>query len=120
MIIGYYDNNGYFYIVDRLKELIKVKGFQVAPAELEGILLTHPHVADCAVVGIPDNRAGEIPRAFVVRKSNKVSEKELDSFMSSKVSEYKQLKGGVWFVDSIPKSPSGKILRRLLRDHKLL
>ena len=114
--IGYYDNDGYFYIVDRLKELIKVKGFQVAPAELEEVLLTHPQVADCAVLGMPDNRAGEIPKAFVVRKSNEVSEKELISFVSSKVSEYKHLKGGVRFVDSIPKSPSGKILKRLLKD----
>ena len=115
-MIGYYDNDGYFYIVDRLKELIKVKGFQVAPAELEDVLLTHPQVADCAVVGMPDRRAGEIPKAFVVRKSNEVLEKELISFVASKVSEYKHLKGGVMFVDFIPKSPSGKILRRLLKD----
>ena len=114
--VGYYDSDGHFYIVDRLKELIKVKGFQVAPAELEGVLLTHPQVADCAVVGVPDERSGEVPKAFVVRKSPDVSEKDLDKFVSSKVSAHKHLKGGVVFVDSIPKSPSGKILRRLLRD----
>ena len=113
---GYYDSEGHFYIVDRLKELIKVKGFQVAPAELEGVLLTHPQVADCAVVGVSDERSGEVPKAFVVRKSPDVSEKDIDRFVSSKVSAHKHLKGGVVFVDSIPKSPSGKILRRLLKN----
>ena len=114
--IGYYDNDGHFYIVDRLKELIKVKGFQVAPAELEGVLLTHPQVADCAVVGVSDERSGEVPKAFVVCKSPDVSEKDLDRFVSSKVSAHKHLKGGVVFVDSIPKSNAGKILRRQLRE----
>ena len=95
ILVGYYDNDGHFYIVDRLKELIKVKGFQVAPAELEGVLLTHPQVADCAVVGMPDERSGEVPKAFVVRKSPDVSEKDLDRFVSSKVSAHKHLKGGV-------------------------
>jgi acyl-CoA synthetase (AMP-forming)/AMP-acid ligase II len=114
--IGYYDEDGHFYIVDRLKELIKVKGFQVAPAELEGLLLTHPQIADCAVVGVADERAGEVPRAFVVRKSKDVSEQDVENFVASKVSKHKHLKGGVVFVDAVPKSPSGKILRRLLRD----
>ncbi len=66
--IGYADEDGYFWIVDRLKELIKYKGFQVAPAELEALLLTHPAVADAAVIGVPDEEAGELPKAFVVRK----------------------------------------------------
>ena len=114
--VGYYDSDGHFYIVDRLKELIKVKGFQVAPAELEGVLLTHPQVADCAVVGVSDDRSGEVPKAFVIRKSRNVSEKDIDRFVSSKVSAHKYLKGGVVFVDSIPKSPSLKILRRLLKN----
>jgi acyl-CoA synthetase (AMP-forming)/AMP-acid ligase II len=114
--VGYYDEDGHFYIVDRLKELIKVKGFQVAPAELEGLLLTHPQIADCAVVGVADERAGEVPRAFVVRKSKDVSEQDVENFVASKVSKHKHLKGGVVFVDAVPKSPSGKILRRLLRE----
>ena len=93
-----------------------MKGFQVAPAELEGLLLTHPQIADCAVVGVADERAGEVPRAFVVRKSKDVSEQDVENFVSSKMSKHKHLKGGVVFVDAVPKSPSGKILRRLLRD----
>ena len=92
-----------------------MKGLQVAPAELEGLLLTHPHIADCAVVGVSDGRVGEVPKAFVVRKSKNVSEYNITSFIASKLSKHKHLKGGVVFVDSIPKSPSGKILRRLLR-----
>lgn len=80
--IGYYDDDKYIYVVDRMKELIKYKGFQVAPAELEAILLTHDAVLEAAVVGIPDERAGEIPRAFVVRKPSKlVTEEELIEFV---------------------------------------
>ena len=93
-----------------------MKGLQVAPAELEGILLSHPQIADVAVVGVDDEWAGEVPKAFVVLKSGDVSETEIHDFMSSKVAEHKQLKGGVSFVDAIPKSPSGKILRRLLKE----
>ena len=93
-----------------------MKGFQVAPAELEGLLLTHPQIADCAVVGVADERAGEVPRAFVVRKSKDVSEQDVENFIASKVAKHKHLKGGVVFVDAVPKSPSGKILRRLLRE----
>lgn len=113
---AYYDSDGHVYIVDRLKELIKVKGLQVAPAELEGILLSHPMIADAAVVGVADEWAGEVPKAFVVGKSGDVSEKDVQEFVSSKVAEHKQLKGGVVFLDAIPKSPSGKILRRFLKE----
>ena len=102
--------------MDRLKELIKVKGLQVAPAELEGTLLSHPEITDAAVVGVADEWAGEVPKAFVVCKSSDVSEIEVQEFMSLKVAKHKQLKGGVVFVDAIPKSPSGKILRRLLKE----
>lgn len=81
--IGYYDSDGYFYIVDRLKELIKYKGFQVPPAELEGILLTHPEVVDAAVIGIPDERSGELPLGFVVRKpKSKVTAQEIVEFVN--------------------------------------
>ncbi|XP_069685509.1 uncharacterized protein [Periplaneta americana] len=116
--LGYYDEEGKFYIVDRSKELIKVKGFQVAPAELEEILRSHPHIEDAAVVGIPDERSGEIPKAFVVPKEKKISEEEVKKFVAEKVSDYKHLKGGVEFISSIPKSPSGKILRRLLKERR--
>ncbi|XP_066996455.1 luciferin 4-monooxygenase [Anabrus simplex] len=112
--IGYYDNDGYFFIIDRLKELIKYKGFQVAPAELEGLLMSHPAVQDAAVIGVPDDNAGELPRAFVVKKKD-VTEEELIAYIEKQVSPHKRLRGGVEFVEEIPKNPSGKILRRELR-----
>ncbi|KAI9336182.1 hypothetical protein DFJ73DRAFT_850611, partial [Zopfochytrium polystomum] len=114
--IGVIDRNGFVYIVDRIKELIKYKGLQVAPAELEAYLLTHPAVADSAVIPIPDERAGELPRAYVVLKANvTVTEAELHKFIDAKVSQHKRLRGGIIFTDAIPKSASGKILRRVLR-----
>lgn len=113
--LGYYDKEGHFYVVDRLKELIKVKGFQVAPAELEEILRSHPDIDDAAVIGVPDERAGEVPRAFVVPKRSQISEEDVKKYVAEKMSEYKQLKGGVEFLASVPKSPSGKILRRMLK-----
>ncbi|CAH1791176.1 unnamed protein product [Owenia fusiformis] len=118
--IGHYDEEGHFYIVDRLKELIKYKGYQVAPAELENLLLSHPKVADAAVIGIPDEAAGEIPKAFVVIKPNEtVSAENVLNFIEKKVSPQKRLRGGVQFIKQIPKSPSGKILRRILRSKYL-
>ena len=114
--IGHVDADGYWYIVDRLKELIKVKGFQVPPAELESLLLTHPAVVDVAVIGVPDDEAGERPKAFVVLKpGSDATATELQDFVAEHVASYKRL-SDVAFVDAIPKSPSGKILRRLLRD----
>ncbi|KAG9077207.1 hypothetical protein FS749_010926 [Ceratobasidium sp. UAMH 11750] len=118
------NKSGDVFIVDRLKELIKVRGFQVAPAELEGHLLDHPMVDDAGVIGLPDEYSGEVPLAFVVlsaqaKKSGKGDaemKKEIAKFVSDKKVNYKWLKGGVVFVDNIPKNPSGKILRRLLRD----
>lgn len=110
------DADGHVTIVDRLKELIKYKGFQVAPAELEALLLTHPAIADAAVIGIPDQEAGETPRAFVVlRPDAQVTDAEITAFMQDKVATYKVVHDIV-FTDAIPKSASGKILRRLLRD----
>jgi acyl-CoA synthetase (AMP-forming)/AMP-acid ligase II len=109
-------------IVDRIKELIKVKGFQVAPAELEAHLLTHPAVADCAVIQVPDEAAGEVPKAFIVKATDFVStpDDEVAAAVTKHVSDhkahYKWLKGGVEILEAVPKSPSGKILRRLLRD----
>jgi len=118
--MGYVDDEGYFYVVDRLKELIKYKGMQVAPAELEALLLSHPAVDDAAVVPFPDEEAGEIPKAFVVVKpGQKVTQEEIKAFVKSKVTSYKQVRL-VEFVDKIPKSPSGKILRRTLLPPKQL
>ncbi|CAG9863045.1 unnamed protein product [Phyllotreta striolata] len=114
--LGYYDEDEFFFIIDRLKELIKYKGFQVAPAELEAILLNHPKVLDVGVVGAPDENVGELPVAFVVKKPGmEVTEQELIETVNKKVSPHKRLRGGVVFVNAIPKNPSGKILRRELR-----
>jgi acyl-CoA synthetase (AMP-forming)/AMP-acid ligase II len=114
--VGRFDADGHLYIVDRVKELIKYKGFQVPPAELEALLITHPDVADVAVIGVPDDEAGELPKAFVVkREGSSVTETDLQDFVKEKVAHYKQVRQ-VAFVDEIPKSASGKILRRMLRD----
>ncbi|MEP3637001.1 MAG: AMP-binding protein [Paracoccaceae bacterium] len=109
------DEDGYMFIVDRLKELIKYKGFQVAPAELEATLVAHPGVQDAAVIGKPDDEAGEIPIAFVIPTDPAPSEDELKSHIASTLAPYKQLQQ-IQFVQDIPKSPSGKILRRVLRQ----
>jgi acyl-CoA synthetase (AMP-forming)/AMP-acid ligase II len=110
--IGKVDDDGYFFIVDRLKELIKYKGFQVPPAELEAVLLSHPQVSDAAVIPVPDEEAGEIPRAYVVTKED-VSAEDIMSFVAEHVAPYKKVRQ-VEFVEEIPKSASGKILRRVL------
>ncbi len=112
--IGHADADGDFYVVDRLKELIKYKGMQVPPAELEAALLSHSAVADAAVVPLKDAESGEIPRAFVVLKGAATAD-ELMAHVAERVSSYKKVRR-VDFIDAIPKSPSGKILRRLLRD----
>lgn len=117
--IGHYDENFDFYITDRLKELIKVKGFQVPPAELEEILRTHPDITDSAVIGIPDEKTGELPRAYIVSKNPKLSKKDVKNYVAKKVAKYKRLEGGVEFVTSIPKNATGKILRRELKDRYL-
>jgi acyl-CoA synthetase (AMP-forming)/AMP-acid ligase II len=117
--IGHVDADGHVYVVDRLKELIKYKGFQVPPAELESLLLTHPAVADAAVVGLPDEEAGEIPVGYVVLKPDATTTpEELRAFVAEQVATYKQLRR-VHVVEAVPKSASGKILRRVLRDQAL-
>jgi len=114
--IAWCDENGRFFVVDRKKELIKVKGNQVAPAELEALLLDHPAIADAAVIGAV---AGfdEAPRAYIVLAEGKsATEKEIQDWTAKHVARHKRLTGGVRFVDAIPKNPSGKILRKVLRD----
>lgn len=112
------DEDGYVWILDRKKELIKYKGFQVAPAELEGLLLEHPAVADAAVIGKADVESGEIPKAFVVRKPDtEISGDDIMGFVASKIATFKRIRE-VEFIDAIPKNPSGKILRRILVEQE--
>ena len=114
--VGIVDSDGCFTIVDRVKELIKVKGFQVAPAELEALLGGFPKVADAAVIGIADAKAGELPKAYIVKQkgSEDLTEDEVKDYVKGKVAEYKEL-GSVEFIDAVPKSAAGKILRKELR-----
>jgi acyl-CoA synthetase (AMP-forming)/AMP-acid ligase II len=114
--IGTVDAAGFCRIVDRVKELIKYKGYQVAPAELEAVLLTNPHIKDAAVIRSPDEEAGEVPKAFVVSDGG-LSGEEVIAFVAERVSPHKKIRR-VEFVDAIPKSPSGKILRRVLIDRE--
>jgi len=112
--IGYVDDEGYFYAVDRMKELIKYKGMQVAPAELEALLLTHESIADAAVIPVEDEEAGELPKAFIVLKQNQsLNEPDVMDFVAQHVAPHKKIRI-VEFVSEIPKSASGKILRRVL------
>jgi acyl-CoA synthetase (AMP-forming)/AMP-acid ligase II len=114
--IGHIDDHDQYFIVDRLKELIKYKGFQVAPAELEALLLSHPDIADCAVIGVIDADGEEVPKAFVVLKQPRSAE-EIMEFVAARVAPHKKIRR-VEVVDQIPKSPTGKILRRILRDRE--
>jgi acyl-CoA synthetase (AMP-forming)/AMP-acid ligase II len=116
--IGHADEDGYFQIVDRLKELIKYKGYQVPPAELEAVLLTHEAIADAAVIPVPDEEAGEVPKAFVVLKAGaEVTTEEVMDFVATHVAPHKKVRE-VEFVAEIPKSASGKILRRVLVERE--
>jgi acyl-CoA synthetase (AMP-forming)/AMP-acid ligase II len=114
--IGLIDEDENLYIVDRLKELIKYKGMQVAPAELEGILVSHPAIADAAVIPVPDAEAGEIPKAFVVLKGQ-VTPEEIMAYVAERVAPHKKIRR-VEVVDQIPKATSGKILRRVLVERE--
>jgi acyl-CoA synthetase (AMP-forming)/AMP-acid ligase II len=114
--VGWLEPDGWVHLTDRSKEMIKVNGFQVAPAELEAVLLTHPAVLDCAVFGIPDARAGEVPVAAVqLDPGRAVTEQELTRLVADSLANYKQVRRVV-VVDAIPRLPSGKALRRTLRD----
>jgi acyl-coenzyme A synthetase/AMP-(fatty) acid ligase len=108
------DDEGHLFIVDRLKELIKVNAYQVAPAQLEAMLLSHPAVADAAVIGIPNEESGEVPKAFVVKRTE-IGAEELMSYVAQRVAPYARIRS-VEFIDAIPRSAAGKILRRALRE----
>lgn len=114
--VGYVDERGHLFVVDRVKELIKYNGYQVPPAELEGILQKMEGVLDVAVIGVPDDSAGELPKAYVVKKEgSNISEEDVMEFVAGKVAPQKRIRL-VEFIDAIPKSASGKILRRMLKD----
>lgn len=110
--IGHFDEDGHFFIVDRLKELIKYNALQVAPAELEALLISHQKLDDAAVVSVPDEESGELPKAFVVPKGE-ITPEEIANYIAQRVAPHKKLRGGVEFIDKIPKSASGKILRKI-------
>jgi acyl-coenzyme A synthetase/AMP-(fatty) acid ligase len=119
--IGYEDAEGNFFITDRVKELIKYKGFQVAPAELEGILASHEMINDVAVIGVQDDSiATGVPIAFIVPQPdverNEKNGKVIVDWLTERVAGHKKLRGGVRWIDEVPKSASGKILRRVLKD----
>jgi len=120
------DEEGYYKIVDRKKELIKYKGFQVPPAELESVLLEHPEIVDAAVIGIDDPaQATELPRAYIVHKAGatnalKSFPRDVQLWIETRVAKHKFLRGGVVIIDAIPKSAAGKILRRELRERAKL
>ncbi|XP_072979998.1 4-coumarate--CoA ligase-like 7 [Typha angustifolia] len=115
----YFDKDGFLYVVDRLKELIKYKAYQVPPAELEHVLQSLPGVADCAVLAYPDEQAGEIPVALVVRQTgSKITEVDVMDYVAKQVAPYKKIRK-VMFVTKLPKSPSGKILRKELKNYMI-
>lgn len=125
------EKDGKFFIIDRLKELIKYKGNQVAPAELEGLLITHPLILEAAIVGVPEDSSesssgvasSEVPRAYVVRRpgsTKKISADEVKKFIADRLTPYKQIRGGVVFVDELPRGTLGKILRRELRERAVV
>ncbi|WP_405735417.1 4-coumarate--CoA ligase family protein [Streptomyces sp. NBC_00028] len=115
--VGHVDTDGWLFIVDRVKELIKYKGFQVAPAELEALLLTHPGIADAAVIGVYNDENNEVPHAYVVRQPTAadLSEGEVMMYVAERVAPYKRVRH-VTFIDDVPRAASGKILRRRLRE----
>jgi len=119
--VGHQDEHGNFYITDRVKELIKYKGFQVPPAELEGLLMANEEIDDVAVIGVYDeSQATEVPRAYVKLKegvrNGEETERRIVEWLAGRVASHKRLRGGVRFVDEVPKSASGKILRRVLKE----
>ncbi|XP_045767876.1 4-coumarate--CoA ligase 1-like isoform X3 [Maniola jurtina] len=115
--VGYYDDDKYFYIVDRIKDIINFEGHKIAPIQLENLLQMHQNVLEAAVIGKPDPVSGELPMAFVVLKpGTNITEQELVDYIAAEVPEYMQLTGGVKLIDKLPRSPRGKILRRELRE----
>uniref|UniRef100_A0A5S6Q760 AMP-binding enzyme C-terminal domain-containing protein n=1 Tax=Trichuris muris TaxID=70415 RepID=A0A5S6Q760_TRIMR len=119
--MGYLDSDDHLYVVDRIKELIKYKSKQVAPTELENVLLQHPAIKDAAVIGIPKAEVGEIPRAYICLKPGcSLSEEDVHTFIEGKLAPHKWLRGGVRFVENIPHSCNGKVQRKALKEQAML
>lgn len=119
--VGYFDSQGRGFITDRLKELIKVNALQVAPSELESLLLLHPRVVDAAVIPVPSDRFGEVPKAFIVPRGGPLKPgeaEEIVEFVAGKTAPYKRIRGGIEELTEIPKSGNGKVLRRVLKDRE--
>ncbi|MFI6880423.1 4-coumarate--CoA ligase family protein [Streptomyces sp. NPDC050400] len=114
--VGRVDDDGWLFVVDRVKELIKYKGFQVAPADLEALLLTHEGIADAAVIGVLDDDGNEIPKAFVVRSDERLTADDVMAYVAERVAPYKKIRR-VAFIDGVPRAATGKILRRQLREN---
>ncbi|WKX95465.1 hypothetical protein Q1695_012152 [Nippostrongylus brasiliensis] len=115
--IGFYDVEGFTFISDRKKELIKVNGKQVSPSEIEALLTSLPGISDCCVFGVPDEKYGELPVAYVVSQS--IDEQRIHSFVNERLAPHKRLRGGIKFVDQLPRTSTGKLLRRLVKDEHL-
>ena len=113
--VVYYDSEGWWYIVDRIKDMIKVKGYQVAPTELEDVIRKIPGVLEVAVIGVEHDRYGEAPKAFIVKKDKRLEASSVEEYLKKKVAPYKQLVGGIVFVKELPKTATGKILRKELK-----
>lgn len=115
--IGFFDAGGYLYIVDRMKDILKYMGYQISPSEMESMILTCDGVSNVCIVGIPDPIKIDLPAAVIIRKrfGHQITCEEVDNFVREKFSDYKQLRGGIFFVDSLPMTPSGKVLRRKVR-----
>jgi long-chain acyl-CoA synthetase len=112
------DDEGYFFIVDRKKELIIVGGYNVYPREVEEVLYTHPEVVEAAAIGVPDPNQGEVVKCFVVKKNNALTEEELLAHCMEHLAKYK-VPAKIEFLDELPKNATGKILRRSLKNHVL-
>nr|XP_026694818.1 4-coumarate--CoA ligase 1-like isoform X1 [Ciona intestinalis] len=116
--MGYFDEDGNLYITDRIKDVIKVHGVQVSSVEIESVLTEHPKISAVGVIGVPDDvgNAGELPKAYIEKKEANLTTEEIHQFLEDKLADYKQLRGGVMFVDSLPRGGSGKIQKRVLRE----
>ncbi|KAJ6637736.1 putative CoA ligase CCL7 [Pseudolycoriella hygida] len=115
--VGYFDSEGFLYLIDRRKEILKYFGNQVSPSEVENVLIEHPGITNVCVVGITDSLAGDLPAAVIIKSATcDVSEEDIDSLMKMRLSDAKQLRGGIYFVDELPVTPSGKVLRRKVQQ----